>query len=84
MVTFILIVDLLWTSCHYSSLRHGRVPADLVLGGGAGGAPVRALLRHKDVFFPPGGVGYGIWTDVAGACLAGIVAATGGFWGKQN
>ncbi len=31
------------------------------------------------LFFPAGGVSYGIWTDVAGACLAGVLVVTGGF-----
>ncbi len=31
------------------------------------------------LFFPAGGVSYGIWTDVAGACLAGVLVITGGF-----
>ncbi len=31
------------------------------------------------LFFPAGGVSYGIWTDVAGACLAGVLVLTGGF-----
>lgn len=36
------------------------------------------------LFFPAGGVSYGIWTDVAGACLAGVLAVTGGFRGERN
>ncbi len=36
------------------------------------------------LFFPAGGVSYGIWTDVAGACLAGVLAATGGFRSQRG
>ena len=35
------------------------------------------------LFFPAGGVSYGIWTDVAGACLAGVLAVIGGFRGEK-
>ena len=36
------------------------------------------------LFFPAGGVSYGIWTDVAGACLTGVLAAIGGFRGERG
>ena len=36
------------------------------------------------LFFPAGGVSYGIWTDVAGACLAGVLALIGGFRGEKS
>ncbi len=36
------------------------------------------------LFFPAGGVSYGIWTDVAGACLAGVLAVIGGFRGEKS
>ena len=36
------------------------------------------------LFFPAGGVSYGIWTDVAGACLAGVLVVTGGFRGERG
>ena len=36
------------------------------------------------LFFPAGGVSYGIWTDVGGACLAGVLAVTGGFRGERG
>ena len=36
------------------------------------------------LFFPAGGVSYGIWTDVAGACLAGVLAVMGGFRGERS
>ncbi len=36
------------------------------------------------LFFPASGVSQGIWTDVAGACLAGVLAATGGFRGERR
>ena len=36
------------------------------------------------LFFPAGGVSYGIWTDVAGACLAGVLAVAGGFRGEKT
>ena len=36
------------------------------------------------LFFPAGGVSYGIWTDVAGACLAGVLAVLGGFRGERS
>ena len=36
------------------------------------------------LFFPAGGVSYGIWTDVAGACLAGFLALIGGFRGEKS
>ncbi len=36
------------------------------------------------LFFPAGGVSYGIWTDVAGACLAGVLVVMGGFRGERG
>ena len=36
------------------------------------------------LFFPAGGVSYGIWTDLAGACLAGVLALIGGFRGEKS
>lgn len=36
------------------------------------------------LFFPAGGVDYGIWTDVAGVCLAGVLALIGGFRGEKS
>ena len=36
------------------------------------------------LFFPASGVSYGIWTDVAGACLAGVLVVAGGFRGERS
>lgn len=45
------------------------------------GAVYRVLFMAAGflLFFPAGGVSYGIWTDVAGAGLVGVLAVTGGF-----
>ena len=50
------------------------------------GTPHRVLFMAAGLllFFPAGGVSYGIWTDVAGAGLAGVLVATGGLRGERG
>ncbi len=50
------------------------------------GTPHRVLFMAAGLllFFPAGGVSYGIWTDVAGAGLAGVLVATGGLRGERR
>ncbi len=50
------------------------------------GAGHRVLFMAAGLllFFPASGVSHGIWTDVAGACLAGVLAVTGGFRGERR
>ena len=48
-------------------------------------SPARAFLGRGPVVVLSGrGVSYGIWTDVAGACLAGVLVVTGGFRGERG
>ncbi len=50
------------------------------------GAGHRVLFMAAGLllFFPASGVSHGIWTDVAGACLAGVLAVTGGFRSERR